>query len=82
MALFPGGFGTLDEAMETLTLVQTHKVRQIPILLFGRSFWDRIFDFDALVDEAMISPEERKLVRHVERAEEAWRIIRDFYGLN
>lgn len=81
LVAFPGGYGTLDELFETLTLVQTHKVRPIPILLFGRSFWDRILDFNALVDEAMISPEERKLVRYVERAEEAWRIIRDFYGL-
>lgn len=77
LVAFPGGFGTLDELFETLTLVQTHKIEPLPILLMGRAFWQRIIRFDALVDEGMIAEEDLSLFQFVESAEEAWRIIRD-----
>jgi len=73
----PGGFGTLDELFETLTLVQTHKIEPLPILLLGREFWQRIIRFDVLVDEGMIAEEDLSLFQFVESAEEAWSIIRD-----
>ena len=72
---FPGGFGTLDELFETLTLIQTHKVQPIPVLRFGKAFWDRIVNFEALVDEGTISPEDLELFVFVETAVEAWELI-------
>ncbi|MFA5140556.1 MAG: TIGR00730 family Rossman fold protein [Elusimicrobiota bacterium] len=75
MAAFPGGFGTLDELFETLTLVQTHKKHSIPILLFGREFWSRVIDFNFLAAEGVISHEDLRLIRYVETAEEAWAAI-------
>lgn len=75
LVVFPGGFGTLDELFETLTLIQTKKVSQIPVLLFGRSFWQRIVNFEALVEEGTISPKDLALFSYVETAEEAWEII-------
>ena len=75
LVAFPGGFGTLDELFETLTLIQTHKVQPIPVLLFGQAFWERIINFDALVDEGTISPEDLDLFVYVETAEEAWELI-------
>ncbi len=75
LVVFPGGFGTLDELFETLTLIQTHKVQPIPVLLFGKAFWDRIVNFDALVEEGTISAEDLELFEYVETAEEAWKLI-------
>jgi uncharacterized protein (TIGR00730 family) len=75
MVAFPGGFGTLDELFEALTLVQTHKKHSIPILLFGREFWSRVIDFDFLAAEGVISHEDLRLIRYVETAEEAWDAI-------
>ena len=75
LVVFPGGFGTLDELFETLTLVQTQKVGRIPILLFGREFWERVINFKALVEEATISPKDLDLFQYVETAEDAWEII-------
>ncbi len=80
LVAFPGGFGTLDELFETLTLVQTKKVAPLPILLFGRSFWEKIVNFEALVDEGTIAPNDLDLFKFVETAEEAWRAILEFYG--
>ena len=82
LVVFPGGFGTLDEFFETLTLVQTKKIKPIPILLFGRSFWERLIHFEVLVEEGTISPEDLKLFRYVETAEEAWAIICNSDGIN
>jgi uncharacterized protein (TIGR00730 family) len=76
---FPGGFGTLDELMELLTLVQTGKMRKLPICLFGESFWRRVIGFDVLVEEGVISQEDLDLFKIVETAEEAWAHIRNFY---
>jgi uncharacterized protein (TIGR00730 family) len=81
LVCFPGGFGTMDELFEVLTLVQTRKSRQRPILLFGREFWTRVIQFDALVETGMISPEDVALFRYVETAEEAWEAICSHYGL-
>lgn len=81
LVCFPGGFGTLDELFETLTLIQTGKSRKRPILLFGREFWSRLIDFDWLVETGMISPEDLNLFRYVETAEEAWEMLVTEYGL-
>ena len=84
LVAFPGGFGTLDELFETLTLIQTRKVRRVPVILFGRNYWDRIINFDALVEEGAISQCDRELVQYAESADEAWAIILDNYtnGIN
>ena len=80
LVCFPGGFGTLDELFEVLTLVQTAKSRMRPILLFGREFWTRLIDFDWLVETGMISPEDVHLFHFVETAEEAWALLAAEYG--
>ena len=82
LVCFPGGFGTLDELFEVLTLVQTGKSRMRPILLFGREFWTRLIDFDLLIDTAMISPEDVRLFHFVETAEEAWAALAAEYGFD
>lgn len=80
LVAFPGGFGTLDELFETLTLIQTKKVKPLPVLLFGREYWQRIINFEALVDEGTIDPEDLDLFQYVETAQEAWDAIRTFYA--
>src|SRR6476646_8662742 len=79
VAVFPGGFGTFDEMFELLTLIQTGKVRPLPILLFGRDFWNRVVDFQALVEEGVISPHDLDLIRWCETAQEAWDYVCEFY---
>ncbi|HVR73652.1 MAG TPA: LOG family protein [Planctomycetota bacterium] len=79
LAAFPGGYGTLDELFETLTLIQTKKITPIPVLLFGKEFWERVIDFEFLAEEGTISPEDVRLFQYVETAEDAWRIIRAYY---
>ncbi len=79
VAVFPGGFGTFDEMFELLTLVQTGKMKAMPILLFGKDFWTRVVDFDALADEGVISRRDLGIFRFVETAEEAWNHIIDFW---
>ena len=79
VAVFPGGFGTFDEMFELLTLIQTGKIKPIPVILFGRSFWERVVNFSALVEEGVISAGDLELMQFVETAEEAWAIIRGFY---
>jgi uncharacterized protein (TIGR00730 family) len=74
VAVFPGGFGTLDELFELLTLVQTGKMAAVPIFLFGEEFWNRIVDFEALAEEGVISPADLGLFRFVETADDAWQI--------
>jgi uncharacterized protein (TIGR00730 family) len=81
MVCFPGGFGTLDELFETLTLIQTGKCRKRPILLFGREFWTKLINMDHLVESGMISPQDTQLFQYVETAEEAWDLLRNQYGL-
>ena len=82
LVCFPGGFGTLDELFETLTLIQTGKCRKRPILLFGREFWTRLIDFDVLIDTGMINAEDVELFRFVETAEEAWAHLESEYGFD
>jgi uncharacterized protein (TIGR00730 family) len=81
VAVFPGGFGTFDEAFELLTLIQTGKVKPIPILFFGREFWERVVDFDALAEEGVIAADDLKLFSYCESAEEAWdHVCRHYAG--
>ena len=80
LVCFPGGFGTLDELFETMTLIQTGKCRKRPILLFGREFWSRLIDFELLVETGMIAPGDLKLFHYVESAEEAWSLLESEYG--
>ena len=79
LVAFPGGFGTLDELFEALTLIQTGKCRKRPVLLFGREFWSRLVNFDLLIDTGMISPGDVDLFRYVETAEEAWEVLEREY---
>ena len=81
VAVFPGGFGTLDEFMELLTLIQTGKMKPIPILLFGREFWNRVINFDALAEEGVVNAADLELFHWVETAEEAWAKVVEFYDL-
>jgi hypothetical protein len=82
VAIFPGGFGTFDEAFELLTLIQTGKVKPLPILFFGREFWERVVDFDALVEEGVVAPDDLNLFTFVDSAEEAWKHVCDYYAAN
>ncbi len=81
LVAFPGGFGTLDELFEVLTLVQTGKSTPVPVVLFGSAFWKRLVDFDLLVEEGMISPKDTKLFSFVDTPEAAWDAIQSFYQL-
>ncbi len=78
ITVFPGGFGTLDELFETLTLIQTQRMARVPFLLFGRSFWERVINWQALADAGTISPHDLELFRYVETAEEALAAIDDW----
>ena len=80
VCVFPGGFGTFDEMFELLTLIQTGKIKPIPIVLFGQEFWQRVVNFEALVEEGVISARDLGLFNFVETAEEAWQIVQDFYA--
>ena len=82
VAVFPGGFGTLDEFMELLTLIQTGKMKPIPILLFGKEFWNRVLNFEAMAEEGVINHADLDLFHWVETAEDAWAKIEEFYDLN
>lgn len=75
VAIFPGGFGTFDEGFELLTLIQTGKIKPLPIMLFGREFWERVVNFDALVEEGVVSADDLNLFKYVETAEEAWEYV-------
>ncbi len=81
VAIFPGGFGTMDEFFETLTLIQTGRMERIPLLLFGGKFWGRVINLEALVEEGTISPEDIDLFHIVDSAEDGWEIIRKRYNL-
>lgn len=82
LVAFPGGFGTLDELFEALTLIQTKKVRRIPVILFGQLYWDKIIDFDALVEEGAITACDRELIQYAETAEQAWLLILKSQGID
>lgn len=77
LVIFPGGYGTLDELFEALTLVQTRRARVLPIILFGKEYWERVINFDTLVDEGVIQQEDRELFVFKETAREAWDHIKE-----
>jgi uncharacterized protein (TIGR00730 family) len=81
LVAFPGGFGTLDELFEVITLVQTGKAKPVPIILFGSDYWKRLLNFDVLIEEGAISPDDLKLFQYVDEPQAAWDCIRDFYKL-
>ncbi|MDP9163555.1 MAG: TIGR00730 family Rossman fold protein [Pseudomonadota bacterium] len=80
VAVFPGGFGTFDEMFELLTLIQTGKMRPMPILLFGREFWNKVIDFQALADEGVISQADLDLITWCDSPEEAWAAVKAHYA--
>ena len=79
LIVFPGGFGTLDELFDALTLRQTHRMQEIPIVLFGREYWDEVIDFHFLADEGVIADEHLDLISYAETPSEAWDIITRFH---
>ncbi len=76
LVVFPGGYGTLDELFEVLTLIQTRKIKPIPVLLFSREYWERIIDFRGMVEEGVIAPADIEIFSYVETAEEAWQTLK------
>ncbi len=81
LVVFPGGFGTIDELFEVLTLRQTGRMQHIPMILFGRDYWRRAIDFDFLADEGVVLDEDLRLFEYADTAEDAWTIIREFHKL-
>lgn len=79
LVAFPGGFGTMDELFEALTLVQTDKTVRIPIILFGKDYWTQLINFDFLVAEGTIDPDDLDYFRYADTAEQAWKLIRDYH---
>jgi len=80
LVVFPGGYGTLDELTDALTLIQTRRMAAIPIIMFGREYWDRVIDFQFLADEGIIDDAHVKIIQYAETPEEAWEIIARFHG--
>ena len=79
LVVFPGGFGTLDELFDALTLRQTHRMQEIPIILFGREYWSSVIDFQFLADEGVIRDEHLDLISYAETPEQAWEIVSHFH---
>ncbi len=79
LVVFPGGFGTLDELFDALTLRQTHRMQKVPLILFGREYWSKVVDFQFLADEGAIADEDLELIQFAESAQQAWKLIRDFH---
>ena len=82
LVAFPGGYGTMDELFETLTLVQCRKSKPVPIILYGSHYWKRVFHPEVLLEEGAIGEDDLKLFHYVDSVEETWRIIQDFYPLS
>lgn len=80
VVLFPGGFGTLDEMFETLTLRQTHRMQPVPIILYGRDYWSKVINFQALADSGVIADHHLDLFSYAETPEDAWQQILDFHA--
>jgi len=80
LVIFPGGFGTLDELFDALTLRQTERMQKIPIILYGREYWDQVINFQFLADEGVIADEHLELMQYVESPQEAWQRIVEFHG--
>jgi uncharacterized protein (TIGR00730 family) len=81
LVIFPGGFGTLDELFDALTLRQTGRMQEIPIIMYGSEYWNRVIDFQALADEGVIADRHLDLIHYADSPHEAWRIITDFHHL-
>ncbi|WP_011579733.1 MULTISPECIES: LOG family protein [Chelativorans] len=81
IAVFPGGFGTMDELFEALTLIQTGRMERVPVILFGQEFWEQAINLPFLAEQGTISPGDAELISYAETAEEAWGHIADFYDL-
>jgi uncharacterized protein (TIGR00730 family) len=81
IAVFPGGFGTLDEFFEALTLIQTGRMARVPLLLFGAEFWSKVINFEALAEAGTIAPTDPELFSVVDTAEDGWAVVREFYKL-
>lgn len=79
LVVFPGGYGTLDELFETLTLIQTRSMQSVPIVLVGKEYWSKVFDVDFLIDEGTIDPEDKELFWHAETAREIWDDLQCWY---
>jgi uncharacterized protein (TIGR00730 family) len=82
VVVFPGGFGTMDEFFETLTLIQTGRMERVPVILFGGEFWKNAINLDYLAEQGTISPGDQDIIDVVETADEAWDCIRGFYGID
>ena len=80
LVIFPGGFGTLDEMFDALTLRQTHRMQDLPIILFGKEYWQNVVNFQFLADEGVIADDHLDLISYAETPEEAWKIISDFHN--
>ena len=81
LVIFPGGFGTLDELFDALTLRQTGRMQEIPIIMYGSEYWNRVIDFQALADEGVIADHHLDLIHYANSPAEAWKIIADFHHL-
>jgi len=81
VAVFPGGYGTMDELFETLTLIQTGRMERVPIILFGEEFWRRAIDLDYLAEQGTISPGDQDIIDFADTADDAWKVIQKFYNL-
>ena len=81
LVAFPGGFGTLDELFETLTLIQTKKAARVPVILYDKAFWQKLINFDMLVEEGVISASDLELIQYADTPEHAWQLILDYYHL-
>lgn len=82
LVAFPGGYGTLDELFEALTLLQTRKIDRIPVLLFGKEYWSKVINFEAMREEGVIDHDDLSFFQYVETAEEAWDVIANFHHLS
>lgn len=80
LVIFPGGFGTLDELFDALTLRQTNRMQKIPIILYGRDFWNRVINVEVLADEGTISDRDLELIQYADSPERVLEIIKDFHG--
>ena len=81
LVAFPGGFGTLDELFETLTLIQTKKAARVPVILYDKAFWQKLINFELLVEEGVISASDLQLIQYADTPEHAWQLILDYYQL-